>query len=140
MADEPPIAGTVLRYRYLWRREAVAGDRSGHKDRPAAIILSRTAAGETIVVPITHAEPHDLATAIEVPGQERRRLGLDEERSWVILTEFNAFIWPGSDLTPVPGREPRTSVYGRLSKEFFTSVLFQVQTLIRARLVERVRR
>lgn len=140
MADGPPVAGTVLRYRYLWRREAEAGDRQGHKDRPAAIILSRTAGGETIVVPITHTEPLDPATALEVPEDERRRIGLDEERSWVMLTEFNAFVWPGADLSPVPGREPESFIYGRLSKTFFGRVLFQVQTLIRAGLVERVGR
>lgn len=140
MEDGPPVAGTVLRYRYLWRREEEGGDRRGHKDRPAAIILSRTANGETIVVPITHAEPLDPATALEVPEEERRRIGLDDERSWVILTEFNAFVWPGLDLGPVPGREPETFVYGRLSKAFFGRVLFQVQTLIRARLVARVGR
>lgn len=140
MTDEPPVAGTVLRYRYLWRREAERDDRFGHKDRPVAIVLSRAAGGETIVVPITHAPPLDPATAIEVPEEERRRVGLDDERSWVILSEFNAFMWPGSDLSPVPQREPDTFVYGRLSKGFFTRVLFQVQTLIRAKRVGRVGR
>ena len=140
MGDEPPVAGTVLRYRYLWHREAEDGDRLGRKSRPAAIVLSRATTGETIVVPITHSEPHDPVTAIEVPEDERRRIGLDDERSWVILTEFNAFIWPGPDLSTVPEREPETFIYGRLSRAFFTRVLFQVQTLIRARRVERVGR
>ncbi len=140
MADEPPVAGTVPRYRYLWHREAEDGDRSGHKDRPAAIVLSRAASGETIVVPITHSEPRDPATAVEIPADERRRIGLDGERSWVILTKFNAFVWPGSHLGSIPQREPETFVYGQLSKTFFTRVLFQVQTLIRAKRVERVGR
>lgn len=140
MADEPPVAGTVLRYSYLWRREAEGGDRFGRRDRPVAIVLSRAAGGETIVVPITHTPPLDPATAMEMPEEERRRVGLDDERPWVILTEFNAFVWPGSDLGPVPRREPETPVYGRLSKGFFTRVLFQVQTLIRAKRVGRVGR
>ncbi len=137
---EIPRAGTVLRYRYLWKRETEAGMLDGQKDRPAAIIVARSSGGETIVVPITHAEPTDPATVIEVPVEERKRIGLDEERSWVIVSEINAFVWPGRDLRPVPGREPETFVYGRLSKAFFTRVLFQVQTLIRASRVERVGR
>ncbi len=29
--------------------------------------------------------------------------GLDDERSWIITTEINRFIWPGPDLRSVPG-------------------------------------
>ena len=138
--DRPPVAGTVIRYSYLWRREADEGGHSGRKHRPAAIIVARTAGGETLVVPITHSEPSDPAMAIEVPAEERQRIGLDDERSWIIVAEFNAFVWPGPDTHPIPGRDPETCVYGRLSRAFFTRVLFQVQTLIRASLIARVGR
>ena len=31
------------------------------------------------------------------------RLGLDGERSWVMLSEWNEFAWPGPDLRRLPG-------------------------------------
>ena len=33
----------------------------------------------------------------------KKQLGLDRERSWIILTELNRFIWPGPDIRPLPG-------------------------------------
>ena len=35
---------------------------------------------------------------IELPQQTKTRLGLDDERSWVIVSEANDFAWPGPDL------------------------------------------
>ena len=32
--------------------------------------------------------------AIEIPAQTKKRLGLDEDRSWIMLTEANRFVWP----------------------------------------------
>ena len=141
IANTPPIAGTVIRYNYLWKRQADEGQEEGEKDRPVALLLAKAPAdGECIVVPITHSPPDDPVTVIEIPALERARLGLDGERSWIVLTEFNAFLWPGPDLRAVPGREPSTTVYGLLSKDLYTRVLTQVQTLIRARLVGPVSR
>jgi hypothetical protein len=37
----------------------------------------------------------------------KRHLGLDGERSWIVLDEINDFIWPGHDLRPVPGASSR---------------------------------
>ena len=38
------------------------------------------------------------------PDTVKRRLELDDERSWIVLTEANRFIWPGPDLRPsTPG-------------------------------------
>ena len=31
-----------------------------------------------------------------------KHLGLDGERSWIILDDFNQFQWPGFDLRPIP--------------------------------------
>lgn len=132
---EPPVAGTVLRYGYLWKREADAGQREG-KDRPVALVVGKRANdGECVVVPITHADPNDPALAIEIPDAERRRLGLDSERAWIVLAEFNAFFWPGHDLRPVSGRKPATVIYGRLSRGLYTRVLTRMKALLAARKV-----
>ena len=31
----------------------------------------------------------------------KRRLGLDDARSWIMVTEGNRFAWPGPDLRPI---------------------------------------
>ena len=79
-------------------------------------------------------------TAIEIPEAERARLGLDSDRCWIVVSEYNVFTWPGPDLRPIPGREPSTVIYGRLSRSLFEKVLIQAQTLLRAKLVRRVPR
>ena len=95
----------VLSYSYLWSSERDRGETSGRKDRPAAIVVIRTDLGPekiVYVVPITHAQPaeHDH-TKILVPRQIKQRLGLDEERSWVDISEYNAFAWSNAaDLRP----------------------------------------
>lgn len=70
--------------------------------------LSGPAPGEqeVMVLPITHSAPQHVADAIEIPPATKQRLGLDSERSWIVITEANEFVWPGPDLRPVPGRLP----------------------------------
>lgn len=141
ITKEPAIAGSVIRYSYLWKRDAEQGRDEGEKGRPVALLLAKAPNdGECIVVPITHTPPDDAATAIEIPAAERTRLGLDSERSWIILTEFNAFSWPGPDLRPVPDKDPSTVIYGTLSRQLYARVLAQVQTLLRAGLMRPVSR
>lgn len=66
------------------------------------------------VVPITHRPPEDPASAVELPATTKGRLGLDGDRSWVVLSEGNEFYSPGPDLRPVPGSQPSSVVYGAL--------------------------
>jgi hypothetical protein len=40
-----------------------------------------------IVLPVTHTPPQDADAAVEIPLAVKRRLGLDDARSWVMLTE-----------------------------------------------------
>jgi hypothetical protein len=73
----------------------------GVKDRPCGIVLTaENDEGHTLVVvlPVTHRPPESSAAAIELPTAVKRHLGLDDERSWVVLTESNQFAWPGPDL------------------------------------------
>jgi hypothetical protein len=37
------------------------------------------------VLPISHTPPADPELAVELPAATKRRLGLDDERSWVVL-------------------------------------------------------
>jgi PemK-like, MazF-like toxin of type II toxin-antitoxin system len=72
----------------------------GVKDRPCAIVLNLVDdEGETrvTVVPITHTPHADPATAIELPIDTKNRLGLDADRSWIVLSEGNDFLWHTSD-------------------------------------------
>lgn len=109
-----PEAGLVIPYSYLWRDEQRKGRQEGRKDRPCVVILAvKTVAGRTrvTVVPITHAKPLREAGAIELPRRVKMSLGLDRERSWVVVEEGNEFYWPGFDLRTVPGKRGRYS-YG----------------------------
>ena len=129
-----PQPGLVIRYSYLWEREAREGRDEGVKDRPCAIVLVLLRDGDAPIVrvlPITHTAPADLADALEIPLATKQRLGLDSGRSWVVLTEANDFIWPGPDLRPAVSGEPSSVAYGMLPPGFMKA--------LRARLIERWR-
>jgi hypothetical protein len=116
-----PRPGLVIRYSYLWESEARQGREEGTKDRPCAIVLVVLRHGQHPIVrvlPVTHTAPTNPGDALEIPAATKTRLGLDAERSWVILTEANDFIWPGPDLRPLPGRDPSTVAYGFLPPGF----------------------
>jgi hypothetical protein len=96
-----PYAGLVIRYSYLWKREHEAGREDGTKDRPCAVVMAivdQDGEWDVLVLPITHSPPPDPADAIEIPTETKKRLGLDTDRSWVVITEANEFLWPGPDL------------------------------------------
>src|SRR5262245_51116870 len=97
MVDLPqPEPGLVVSYSYLWSREAAHGRVEGFKDRPCAIVLAlidlaRSRSPQVVVVPVTHRPPRDPSVAIEIPARVKQHLGLDDERSWIIVNEFNVF-------------------------------------------------
>lgn len=117
-----PVPGLVIRYSYLWHAEYRQRREEGVKDRPCAVVLVvRDQAGDDIVtvLPVTHSPPPDPANALEIPQATKQRLGLDSERSWIVLTEANRFLWPGPDLRPsVPG-DAASVAYGLLPRAFF---------------------
>jgi hypothetical protein len=120
-----PIPGLVIRYSFLWSHEAEADREEGSKDRPCAIILARVDEEKKVkitVLPITHLPPDENA-AVELPPHVKRRLGLDDDRSWVILSEVNEFAWPGPDLRTLPDRDVSTVAYGVLPPQFFDYLL-----------------
>jgi hypothetical protein len=120
-----PAPGLVIRYAYLWADEYEAGAVEGVKDRPAAVILAHKAEeGRTIVValPITHSPPGADTAAAEIPQATKHRLGLDNERSWVVTDEANVFLWPGPDLRPAPSRDSSSFAFGMLPAKFTAAV------------------
>jgi hypothetical protein len=120
-----PVAGLVIRYNYLWRREHLEGREEGQKDRPCAIVASvlrEAGALRVLVLPVTHTASEADAVAIEIPAFVKKRLGMDDERSWIVISEFNDFVWPGPDLRLVPGKADGAIVYGALPGSLFEKV------------------
>jgi hypothetical protein len=64
--------------------------------------IQQQGATALLVAAITHSPPERAADAIEIPAKVKKQLGLDRERSWIVLTELNRFIWPGPDVRPAP--------------------------------------
>lgn len=125
-------AGLVLRYSFLWRRQAARGQEEGSKDRPVVVIVLLAEGEEVVVAPITTRAPAKADPAVEIPAPVRKHLGL-KERCWINLSTLNRFVWPGPDLRPVPGRRPATAVYG-----FIPQVLLDAaKQLVMAALVKR---
>jgi hypothetical protein len=120
-----PHPGLVIRYSYLWRREFETGRDEGSKDRPCAVIMAlinEDGEQDVLVLPITHSPPTHPGDAIEIPAVTKQRLQLDFDRSWIVLSEANRFLWPGPDLRPVPNSADRSIAYGVLPPRFFAVV------------------
>jgi hypothetical protein len=130
-----PVTGLVIRYAYLWREEFRKGKEEGTKDRPCAVVLAtQDINGKEIVtvLPVTHALPRDPASAIEIPLNVKRRLGMDSERSWIVLNEANQFIWPGPDLRPAILGDTDSVSYGILPARFIREIRTKFAENLRA--------
>lgn len=134
MALPDPAPGLVIGYAYLWRNEAARGLEEGRKDRPCVIVLSvQSIDGRALVTvaPITHAPPERADHAVEIPTATKARLGLDGERSWIIASDLNRFLWPGVDLRPIDRGSQRYD-YGLLPAKLYLDVRDKVLVLARA--------
>ncbi|GAA4186813.1 plasmid maintenance toxin (PemK-like) [Shinella granuli] len=133
MLPTEPKVGWVFRYSYLWHWQLLEGREEGDKDRPALVlaIVAHLEDGRPAVrvLPITHSPPSDAEDAIEIPPATKRRLGLDDERSWIVLTESNRFVWPGPDMRPV---DSDTGYFGPLPPALFAEVKRRFVELARA--------
>jgi len=129
MAFPDPELGLVISYSYLWHHEHNAGREEGAKDRPCVIVLSvRRPTRDVVTVrvaPVTHRPPGNPHTAFELPAAVKRHLGLDTERSCVILDEVNEFAWPGYDLRPI-GKSHDRYAYGFLPPRLFNALLLRL--------------
>jgi hypothetical protein len=121
-----PVPGLVIRYSYLWYSEHRAGREEGQKDRPCAIVAAIRSDAEgaqrVLVLPVTHSPPDDPELAVEIPARVKERLGLDSARSWVVLSEWNEFGWPGPDLRIAPGASESSVAYGMLPPGLFHGI------------------
>jgi len=115
-----PEPGLVVRYDYLWLREAALG----RKERPACLIAASDASAEprfVVILPITHAQPRGETVGIEIPTRVRQSLGLDDARCWIVVSEYNVDEWPNAGLAPVPGRTA-SYAYGFIPPRLFEQV------------------
>ena len=132
-----PVPGLVIRYNYLWSDEKNAGKDEGAKDRPCAIVAAVLAdAGrlkQVVVLPVTHRQPAPATFAVKLPARVKRQLKLDSERSWIVVDEWNDFVWPGPDLRRVPGAAKSAIAYGMLPP----GLLIEVQRVFRVALTAR---
>lgn len=135
-----PRVGLVVAYAYLWAFQHAAGAIEGRKVRPCVVALIRTLSDGTMIVwvaPITHRTPDMPDDAVELPPRVKRRLGLDTERSWIIATELNRFVWRGPDLHPTPdGRE----AFGVLPEALVAVLRERMEALRRRSRLEQVQR
>lgn len=117
-----PEPGMIVRYDYLWRREDAAGRDHG-KTRPTCIVVAEVNSqpNEVLLLPITHSPPLRASTGIVIPQSVKRLIGLDEEPSWVIVSECNHDVWPNSGLSAIPGKFGEFS-YGFIPPGLFSSV------------------
>jgi hypothetical protein len=143
VAFPQPVPGLVIRYSYLWASEYVRGQEEGVKDRPCAVVLvSADEAGSQVVtvLPISHSPPSDPLLAVEIPAATKRRLGLDDDRSWVMLTEANRFVWPGPDLRPLQPRDAASVAYGPLPYRLFEDIRLKFIAAVKSRAARTVPR
>jgi hypothetical protein len=123
MALPAPQPGLVIRYDYLWTREAAAGRQQG-KDRPACLVAATDSTVKprfVVILPITHTAPSGDTVGIEIPAKVRAAIGLDDEPSWVIVSDHNVDEWPNAGLAPIPGR-PGIFSYGFVPPGLFTQI------------------
>lgn len=115
MSLPKPQPGLVIWYDYVWHRDRQRGVEQGFKDRPCAVILVMQTGPllGAVVLPITHRQP-EADDGIEIPPPVKARLRLDGERSWVVISEANAFYWPGPDLRPRTPGDPSSVAIGFL--------------------------
>ncbi len=136
MALPEPVAGLIIRYSYLWYREHLEGRDEGQKDRPCAIVaavrIDENGDTRALVLPITHAPPDHPALAVELPAKVKDRLQLDDARSWVVLSEWNEFVWPGPDLRRVSGATDASVAYGMLPPGLFATIRDRFLAIVNA--------
>lgn len=84
--------GSVIRFPFVWSREAAKGETEGRKSRET-VIVSRFVferKDHIALLPITASEPTRDQAIYELPETEVRRLARGgKTRLWVVLSEIN---------------------------------------------------
>ncbi|HEX4159805.1 MAG TPA: hypothetical protein VHY79_15170 [Rhizomicrobium sp.] len=118
-----PRPGLVIRYDYLSSREAAVGRDQG-KERPACLVAATDPVRSprfVVILPITHTPPDAQTVGVEIPARVKAALGLDDARSWIIVSEHNVDEWPNAGLAPLPGR-PESFGYGFIPPRLFAQI------------------
>jgi len=132
MAIPAPSPGLVVRYDYLWSLEAAAGRDQG-KERPACLVAASDSSLRprfVVILPITHSPPIGDTVAIEIPAKVRQSIGLDDEPSWVVVSEYNVDEWPNAGLSPIPGKSD-VFAYGFVPPGLFAAIKARLLALAR---------
>jgi hypothetical protein len=136
-----PKPGLVVRYDYLWSDEATGGRDQG-KDRPACLVAASDSVSQprlVVFLPITHTPPGGDSLGVEIPAKVKRAIGLDDEPSWVIVSEHNIGEWPNGGLSHVPGK-PGVFSYGFIPPGLFAQIKARFLELAREKKSRSVRR
>ena len=136
-----PEPGLVIRYDYLWLAETRSARAAG-KERPACLVATLDDEADprlVLILPITHSQPRGGAVGVEIPHLVGQKLGLDDARCWVVISEANVDFWPNAGLAPLPGRRG-VFAYGFLPPTLFENVRSRFLKLIEERRVKLVRR
>jgi len=92
MTTDDLTTGSIIKYPYLWHREHQSGELEGRKPRET-VLVSRFHFKDTdyiALLAITSKQPADDVLAYELSPMEVRRIGRqDQERLWVVLSEWN---------------------------------------------------
>ena len=118
-----PRPGLVIRYDYLWTKEAAAARDQG-RERPACLVAAMDSTSSprfVVILPITHSRPDKDTVGVEIPPRVREALGLDDAPCWIIVSEHNVDEWPNGGLAPLPGR-PGVFSYGFIPPRLFADV------------------
>ncbi|WP_205245741.1 hypothetical protein [Devosia naphthalenivorans] len=128
-----PVPGLVFRYPYLWKAEKLKGHDEGFKSRPCVVVVRygpvKGLSGKFAVdvAPISHS-PQE-GSAVELPSRVKSIMRLDDDASWIVTSEMNRFVWPGTDLVPAyPARVDRPSQWhwGILPQDIFEKVRAEI--------------
>jgi hypothetical protein len=135
MSFDAIVSGSVIRYPYLWGREADRGESGGRKGRPTVVgvRIAREGGDWLLLFPITTKAPQPGQWAVPIPEIEKKRAGLSLDRDqWIVLDEANQDVVGRSyHLSP----DPRI---GSFSRAFFGPIAKEV--VVRWREVRRVSR
>ncbi|HWA89199.1 MAG TPA: hypothetical protein VG889_04145 [Rhizomicrobium sp.] len=131
----------MIRYDYLWQREAASARPSG-KEPPACLVATLDDEADpqlVLILPITHARPSGGTIGVEIPPAVAHHLGLDDARSWIVISEANVDFWPNAGLAPVAGKRGAYA-YGLVPPALFERVRSRFLTLLAERRAKLVRR
>jgi hypothetical protein len=84
-----------------------------------------------VLVPITHSPPSGASVGIEIPLNVKRKIGLNDEPSWIIISKYSVEEWPNGGLSTIPGRNG-VFAYGFIPPGLFATVKAQFLDLAKA--------